>query len=190
MIKRGAHSLTIALSALAVAAPPAAFADGPRTAPVRAQPNKPSMAPALPASDMPRELRIHRGGEGDGARALTLGLGKAIVVDLPAEARDVLLSDPNIADAVMRTASRAYVIGRKVGQTNVFFFDSQGRQIANLELRVEPDVRGLGELLRAAAPNARVGVESVNGSNRHALLDHRTSRIRRRRRRHGRAGAR
>jgi pilus assembly protein CpaC len=162
---RPARTLTAAVSVLAIAAPPqAAFADGPRVAPTahrQAAPAKPIIARAPEAA---RELRIHRGGEGAGARALTLGLGKAIVVDLPAEARDVLLSEPLIADAVMRTASRAYIIGRKVGQTNVFFFDSQGRQIANLEIRVEPDVRGLHDLLRAAAPDARVSVESVNGT--------------------------
>ncbi len=162
---RPARTLTAAVSVLAIAAPPqAAFADGPRVAPTaqrQAAPAKPIIARAPEAA---RELRIHRGGEGAGARALTLGLGKAIVVDLPAEARDVLLSEPLIADAVMRTASRAYIIGRKVGQTNVFFFDGQGRQIANLEIRVEPDVRGLHDLLRAAAPDARVSVESVNGT--------------------------
>jgi pilus assembly protein CpaC len=166
MTFRPARTLTAAMSALAIAAPPQmALADGPRVAPTaqrQAATAKPAPAPAVP--DTPRELRIHRGGEGSGARTLTLGLGKAIVIDLPAEARDVLLSEPLIADAVMRTASRAYVIGRKVGQTNVFFFDSQGRQIANLEIRVEPDVRGLHDLLRAAAPDARVSVESVNGT--------------------------
>lgn len=165
MTFRPARTLTAAMSALAIAAPPqVAFADGPRVAPTTQRQAAPK-PPAIPTAPEPaRELRIHRGGEGAGARTVTLGLGKAIVVDLPAEARDVLLSEPLIADAVMRTASRAYIIGRKVGQTNVFFFDSQGRQIANLEIRVEPDVRGLLDLLRAATPEARVNVESVNGT--------------------------
>ena len=165
MTFRPARTLTAAVSALAIAAPPQiAFADGPRVAPTAQRQAAPAKQTTAPAPETARELRIHRGGEGAGARALTLGLGKAIVVDLPAEARDVLLSEPLIADAVMRTASRSYIIGRKVGQTNVFFFDSQGRQIANLEIRVEPDVRGLHDLLRAAAPDARVSVESVNGA--------------------------
>src|SRR5262249_36956013 len=66
------------------------------------------------------------GGRVEGAHAtgLALPLGKAAIVDLPDDARDVLLSNPEVADAVVRTARRVYVIGRAIGQTNAFFFDA------------------------------------------------------------------
>jgi pilus assembly protein CpaC len=57
-----------------------------------------------------------------------------------------------------------FIIGRKVGQTNAFFFDAGGRRIANLELRVEPDIAPLNQLFKRFAPNASVKAESVNGA--------------------------
>jgi len=109
-------------------------------------------------------VRIQQGGQGATAESLVLPLGKAAIIDLPYDARDVLLSNPQIADAVVRTARRVYVIGRSLGQTNAFFFDAQGRQIANVEIRVEPDVAPLNDLFQRHSPDARVRAEAVNGS--------------------------
>ena len=44
-------------------------------------------------------------------------------IDLPREVKDVLVADPKIANAVVRSAQRAYIIGGQVGQTNVVFFE-------------------------------------------------------------------
>lgn len=101
----------------------------------------------------------------DGApREVVLPLNKAVIVDLPVEARDVLLSNPEIADSVVRTAKRVFIIGRRLGQTNAFFFDANGRQIANLELRIEPDVEPLNAMFKRFAPNASVKAEALNGA--------------------------
>ena len=57
-------------------------------------------APAMPiAADGPRN-----------ARFLALGVGKSIVIDLPRDIKDVLVADPKIANAVVRSAQRAYII--------------------------------------------------------------------------------
>lgn len=110
-------------------------------------------------------VRITNGG-GSGARSASLVLpyGKSAIIDLPADARDVLISNPEIADATIRTARRAYVIGRQLGQTNLFFFDAQGRQIANVEIRVEPDVEPLNGILRRHSSDSQIQAEAVNGS--------------------------
>src|SRR5690606_36654764 len=44
-------------------------------------------------------------------RAVKLGLNKSIVVDMPRDARDVLVSNPSVADAVIRTPRRIYLTG-------------------------------------------------------------------------------
>ena len=59
------------------------------------------------------------------ARFLALGIGKSVVIDLPRDIKDVLVADPKIANAVVRSAQRAYIIGAAVGQTNIVFFDSR-----------------------------------------------------------------
>lgn len=109
-------------------------------------------------------MRITNGGGGAQSASLVLPFGKSAIIDLPADARDILISNPQIADATVRTARRAYVIGRQLGQTNIFFFDAQGRQIANVEIRVEPDVEPLNEILRRHSAESQVRAEAVNGS--------------------------
>lgn len=96
------------------------------------------------------------------SRQVRLGLGKSLVIDLPRDAKDVLVSSPTIADAVMRTARRAYLIGMAIGQTNVFFFDVAGRQIAVLEVQVERDLGALAQSIRQLIPGSAVRVESMN----------------------------
>jgi pilus assembly protein CpaC len=95
---------------------------------------------------------------------LTLGLGKSAIVDLPVEARDVVVADPTVADAVMRTSRRGFLLGTKIGETNVFFLDAQGRQILALEIRVARDTSELSALIQRLVPEARVVVDSVNDS--------------------------
>jgi pilus assembly protein CpaC len=108
-------------------------------------------------------VRITNGG-GSQSASLVLPFGKSAIIDLPADARDILISNPAIADATVRTARRAYVIGRQLGQTNIFFFDAQGRQIANVEIRVEPDVEPLNDILARHSSDAQITAEALNGS--------------------------
>ncbi|MEJ0060032.1 MAG: pilus assembly protein N-terminal domain-containing protein [Terricaulis sp.] len=109
-------------------------------------------------------MRITQGGTGSSSASLVLPFGKSAIIDLPVDARDILISNPQIADATVRTPRRAYVIGRALGQTNLFFFDAQGRQIANVEIRVEPDVTALNELLSRHAPDGHIHAEAMNAS--------------------------
>ena len=109
-----------------------------------------------------RLVKIDQGGVGQVSRSIVLGLNKAAIVELPVAARDVLVSNPAIVDAVVRTNRRTYLIGLAVGQTNAFFFNESGQQILNLEIRVARDLTGLRESLRQYFPKARIDVESIN----------------------------
>lgn len=111
-----------------------------------------------------QEARIDSGGESYVSRDLVLPLGKAAIVELPRAATDILIADPELVEAVIRTPRRVYILGRNAGQTNAFFFDARNRQILNLEIRVEPDVDSVDELIQRLMPDARVAVESLNGS--------------------------
>src|SRR4029077_11888912 len=96
------------------------------------------------------------------ARFLSLGVGKSIVIDLPRDIKDVLVADPKIANAVVRSAQRAYIIGAAVGQTNIVFFDSAGQQIAAYDIAVKRDLNGIRAALRQILPNADIQIEGVN----------------------------
>ena len=96
-----------------------------------------------------------------GSRFVPLGVGKSVVIDLPRDVKDVLVADPKIANAVIRSARRAYIIGATVGQTNVFFFDHNGQQIVGLDIAVTRDLNGLRAALRQALPQRRHQVEGL-----------------------------
>jgi len=87
----------------------------------------PALTPVF-ASDYRVAARMAADGQMN-ARFLSLGIGKSLVIDLPRDIKDVLVADPKIANAVVRSAQRAYIIGAAVGQTNIVFFDSAGQQI-------------------------------------------------------------
>ncbi len=98
------------------------------------------------------------------ARFLALGIGKSVVLDLPRDIKDVLVADPKIANAVIRSAQRAYIIGAAVGQTNIVFFDSAGQQIAAYDIAVKRDLNGVRAALRQTLPNADIQIEGVGDS--------------------------
>ena len=95
------------------------------------------------------------------ARFLALGIGKSVVIDLPRDIKDVLVADPKIANAVIRSAQRAYIIGAAVGQTNIVFFDSAGQQIAAYDIAVKRDLNGVRAALKATLPNADIQIEGL-----------------------------
>jgi pilus assembly protein CpaC len=96
-----------------------------------------------------------------GSRFVPLGIGKSVVIDLPRDVKDVLVADPKVANAVIRSTRRAYIIGASVGQTNVFFFDHSGQQIIGLDIAVTRDLNGLRAAIRQALPDADIKVEGL-----------------------------
>lgn len=100
-------------------------------------------------------------GSEESSRFVPLGIGKSVVLDLPRDIKDVLVADPTIANAVVRSSRRAYIIGVKVGQTNMFFFDAEGRQIAGFDIAVKRDLGGLQAILKQALPAEEIRVEAV-----------------------------
>jgi pilus assembly protein CpaC len=95
------------------------------------------------------------------ARFLSLGIGKSVVIDLPRDIKDVLVADPKIANAVIRSAQRAYIIGAAVGQTSIVFFDSAGQQIAAYDIAVKRDLNGVRAALRQSLPNSDIQIDGV-----------------------------
>src|SRR3979411_960206 len=119
----------------------------------------PALTPVV-ASDYRAAAPIVADGQMN-ARFLSLGVGKSVVIDLPRDIKDVLVADPKIANAVIRSAQRAYIIGAAVGQTNIVFFDSAGQQIAAYDIAVKRDLNGVRAALKATLPNADIQIEGL-----------------------------
>lgn len=109
-----------------------------------------------------KPVSIDTGGTSAVSKSIVLPLNKAAIVELPHAAADVLVSQPSVVDAVVRSPRRVYLLGLSVGQTNAFFFDANGAQILNLEIQVERDVDALTELISRLMPDTRIVAEAVN----------------------------
>lgn len=113
-----------------------------------------------PAS-MPGAAHISVAAADMNSRFVPLGIGKSVVIDLPRDIKDVLVADPKVANAVIRSSRRAYLIGVTVGQTNVFFFDAEGRQLAGFDIAVTRDLNGVRAALKQMLPAADIRIEGV-----------------------------
>ncbi len=118
--------------------------------------------PAAPAADAPAGMQVIQVAASEAtSRFVPLGIGKSVAIDLPRDIKDVLVADPKIANAVVRTSRRVYMIGVEVGQTNIFFFDAEGRQIAGFDIAVTRDLNGVRGALKQMMPDADIRIEGV-----------------------------
>ena len=130
--------------------------------PVAAQPLAGGPGAANPYAEAPT-MRVDLAA-GAGSQMLSLPRGKSAIVDLPVDARDVLVTNPAVADAVLRTPRRIYILGLAAGQTDAVFFDAAGRRILSLNVRVDQDVSALADTINRILPGSRVTIEPVADS--------------------------
>lgn len=95
-------------------------------------------------------------------KGLTVGLNKSLLIELPRELRDVVVSDPATLDVVVQSSNRAYLIGKKYGQANAFFFDVHGERILTLEIQVDRDTSVLDALYHRLMPGSSIVTEVMN----------------------------
>jgi pilus assembly protein CpaC len=127
-----------------------------------------TFGPALPvpAQIVPNGMGtvITDAGSSNVSRSVTVGVNKSVIIELELPAADVVIANPEIADAVVQTAQRIIFRGVKYGQTSALIFDRQGRTLLDLSLHVETDMTALEESIVRHVPDARVKLESLNGS--------------------------
>ncbi len=70
------------------------------------------------------------------ASFLAIGISKSIIVDFPTDITEVLVADPSIVKAVAHSQRQVYILGASIGQTNVYFFGPDGRQVNGLNVAV------------------------------------------------------
>jgi pilus assembly protein CpaC len=102
--------------------------------------------------------------EGQRTRRIGLGIGKSIIIDLPRDAKEVFVANPAVANAVVRSTRKIFLIGQQDGETSVFIFDADGRQLATLEVSVGRELGELRDTLRRSFPRARIDVQPAGDS--------------------------
>lgn len=123
-------------------------------------------APGIVAPDIASSAPIVRIGVGEGAvaRRVNVAVGKSVIVELPADAREVFVANPAVANAVVRSTRKIFLIGQAAGATSVFAFDAEGRQIASLDVDVGRDLVALRDTLRRSLPGSTVEVQAAGES--------------------------
>lgn len=96
-------------------------------------------------------------------REIRIGRNKSLMVELPRNVRDVLVSDPDVLDAVVQTSNRVFLVAKSktAGQSNAFFLDENGDRILTLEITIDRDTLQLQELLNKHLPGSRITVEMI-----------------------------
>lgn len=106
-----------------------------------------------------RVLRVE--GEGAARASLALPAGKTVLVDFERVVGDVVVADPTTVEMVARSRRQIYLLGIAVGGTNVMFLDEGGREILDLEVRVDTDLGVLRRTLERYLPSADLEVEAM-----------------------------
>ncbi|MBV9569085.1 MAG: pilus assembly protein N-terminal domain-containing protein, partial [Hyphomicrobiales bacterium] len=118
-------------------------------------------APVSVGDDAPTTIRV-TGANPAVPERINLGIGKSIIVDLPRDAKEVFVANPKVANAVVRSTRKVFLIAMSDGATSVFIMDAQGAQIANLEILVGRDMNKLRRTLKVAMPNSAITVTAVD----------------------------
>ena len=101
---------------------------------------------------------------GAGAQLINLPRGSSMAIDLPSDARDVIVPNPMVAEAMLHSPRRITIIGLQPGETDAVVLDSAGRTILSLRVRVDAGVSALQDTLSRIMPGSQVRAEAVNDS--------------------------
>lgn len=109
-------------------------------------------------------VRVNLAGGSPATQSLTLPNGKSAIVELPVDVRDVLVTNPGVADAMLRSPRRIFILGLKNGSTDAVFFDAAGRRILTLDIRVDQDPTAVAQTINRIVPGSQVRVDAMNES--------------------------
>ena len=121
------------------------------------------MSGALAAETSPPKTQADRSVNAP-TRTINMGAGRSIILDLPRETAEIFVGDPKIVSAVVRSATKLYLIAAAQGQTSIYALDGQGNRISEIQVSVGRDVGELEELLRAAMPGSKITARTVQNT--------------------------
>ncbi|CAH1650437.1 type II and III secretion system protein family protein [Chelatococcus asaccharovorans] len=97
-------------------------------------------------------------------RRIDLSIGRSTVINLSRDAKEVFVADPKVANAVVRSARKLFIIGAGDGATSIIALDANGQQLASIDITVGRDMNVLRQTIKAVAPHATVEARAVGES--------------------------
>lgn len=96
-----------------------------------------------------------------GRMQIVAGRSETLRVSIPFA--EIVVGDPDTADVNPLSDRTLYVLGKKLGTTNVALFDDQKQLVAVIDIEVTHDLSGLREALKQSVPGGGIKVRSING---------------------------
>src|SRR3954468_15132271 len=93
-----------------------------------------------------------------------LTLNKTLELKLPSAVRDVIVGSPLIADVVVRSPTQLFLVGKAIGDTNVFLLDAEGKIIERFEVNVHPDTDSVKQTLSGLLPGESIDVTGAGNA--------------------------
>jgi pilus assembly protein CpaC len=98
---------------------------------------------------------------GNPDEVVPLALNKTLELRLPNAVRDVIVGSPSIADVVVRSPTQLFLVGRALGNTNVFLLDAAGKIIERFEINVHQDTASVKSALADLLPGEPIDVSGA-----------------------------
>ena len=99
---------------------------------------------------------------GQNNRAMKVELNKSRLIELPRDIGEVIISNPAVVEAVVRTPRRVHLLGQQIGEASAVFVGRDGTRLLALDITVERDLAPIAGAIRRLIPSANVRLESVN----------------------------
>ena len=96
-------------------------------------------------------------------RRIMLPVSKSVTVEITQPIGEILIADPNIADAQPVTGESIYIIGKGPGTTTINLFNLDKAPLGLLEIEVGADTDSISRAIRKVAPGSDVEVSTANG---------------------------
>jgi pilus assembly protein CpaC len=84
-----------------------------------------------------------------------------MLIEVPADLTNVLVSNPEVIDAVVQTSRQVYLLAKDIGEANAFFVGADGQKILFLEVVVQRDLTALNETLHRLLPGSKIKAEMM-----------------------------
>ncbi len=97
-------------------------------------------------------------------KKVNIGLDKSMMVELPVDVTNVLVSNPEVVDVVVQSSRRVYLVAKDAGEANAFLLDGNGKKALLLEISVQRDLSNLADIIQRLIPGSKISVETV-GTN-------------------------
>ncbi len=105
------------------------------------------------------EMELQQEGE-----IITIPLDKVQTLRVSRNIAEVIIGNADIADVIVKTQNRAYIIGRSTGDTDVLLIDSEGNLIKHIVARVGSNIEAAATAIAQVVDASQIELSALNNN--------------------------